>query len=72
MPTMLFRRFALVTASIAVMGILVSNLIEATHTPRNGFAVEQRLNEWKAHDARKACEQDIRFCENGTSGLATI
>ena len=76
MPTMLFRRFAIVTTCIALMGILVSNIIEATHLPTNGFAVEQRLNEWKAHDARKACELDFRLCKNlpskGNPGLVTI
>lgn len=61
---MLFRRFAIVTASIALMGVLVSNIIEATHSPANGFAVEQRLNEWKAHDARKACQLDARLCQD--------
>ena len=61
---MLFRRFALVTTSIALMGILVSNIIESTHVPSNGFAVEERLNEWRAHDARKACELDNRLCKN--------
>ena len=76
MPTMLFRRFAIVTTCIALMGILVSNIIESTHLPTNGFAVEQRLNEWKAHDARKACELDFRLCKNvpskATNSLVTI
>ena len=76
MPTMLFRRFAIVTTCIALMGILVSNIIEATHLPTNGFAVEQRLNEWKALDARKACELDFRLCKNlpskTTQSLITI
>ena len=70
MLTMLFRRFAIVTTCIALMGVMVSNIIEATHLPTNGFAVEQRLNEWKAHDARKACELDLRLCKNVPSKTA--
>jgi hypothetical protein len=72
MPTMLFRRFAIVTTSIALMGILVSSIIESTQSPANGFAVKQRLNEWKAHDARKACELDMRLCDAGNSNQLTI
>ena len=76
MPIMLFRRFAIVTTCIALMGVLVSSIIEATHLPTNGFAVEQRLNEWKAHDARKACELDFRLCKtmpsNAAQSLITI
>ncbi len=59
---MLFRRFAIVTTCIALLGIAVSNIIEATHTRSNGFSVEQRLNEWKAHDARGACQQNQQLC----------
>ena len=59
---MLFRRFAIVTTCVALMGILVSNIIETTHVPPNGFAVEERLNQWKAHDARKACQLNKQLC----------
>ena len=60
---MLFRRFAIVTMSIALMGIAVSNIIEATHGRTESFRIEDRLKEWEAHDARKACQIDVKLCE---------
>ena len=62
MPKMLFRRFAIVTASIALMGIAVAHMIESTQSRHSGFSVDQRLNEWKAHDARKACQVNKQLC----------
>ncbi|MEP1206769.1 MAG: hypothetical protein ABJM29_07320 [Rhizobiaceae bacterium] len=69
---MLFRRFAIVTVSIALMGIAVSNIIESTHSKTNGFAVEERLKQWKAFDARKACEQNEKLCYLDQRSQVTI
>lgn len=59
---MLFRRFSLVTASIAVLGIMVANLIEATHTQKRGFALQDRLKQWEIHDTKKACDHNPKLC----------
>ena len=59
---MLFRRFALVAASIAVLGVMLSNIIEATQTSNRGFEVDQRLNEWRVRDAQRACQHDAKLC----------
>lgn len=69
---MLFRRFAIVTTSIALLGIAVSNIIESTHSRQNGISVEQRLNEWKAFDARKACEKNAQLCYLDNHSHVTI
>lgn len=61
---MLFRRFSLVTACIALMGILVLNLIESTQNQKRGFALESRLEQWKLHDAKKSCEDFQELCDN--------
>ena len=59
---MLYRRFALVTMSIALLGIAVSNIIESTQTRTNGFNIEDRQIEWRVHDARNACRNDLKLC----------
>ncbi len=64
---MLFRRFALVALSIAIMGILLSNLIEATQSSKRGFVIDQRVNEWITHDAHQACRYEARLCANLTA-----
>lgn len=60
---MLFRRFSLVTACIALLGILVANLIESTHRDRSSFSMENRLNQWKTHDAKRSCDQFPELCQ---------
>ena len=59
---MLFRRFAIVTTSIALMGILVSNLMEATDNRSESFSIQNRVQEWKRHDAQRACERAKKLC----------
>ena len=59
---MLYRRFALVTLSIALMGVMLSNIIEATQPRAEGFAIEERLNGWKKHEAEQACRLDSKLC----------
>ena len=71
MPKMLFRRFAIVTASIALMGIAVAHMIESTQSRQNGFSVDERMNEWKAHDARRACQVNQQLCYLADSFQAT-
>ncbi len=68
---MLFRRFAIVTTCIALLGIAVSNIIESTQTRSKGISVEERLNEWKAHDARSACQQNQQLCFTDINPITT-
>jgi hypothetical protein len=72
MPNMLFRRFALVTTSIALMGILLSNLIESTRPQTGHFAIQNRLDEWQAREVRKACEDRINLCASDHLFVVTI
>ena len=60
---MLFRRFMLVTTSIALMGMLLLNIIEATRSDRVKFQVGNRAHEWKLHDAKQACRLDQKRCD---------
>ncbi len=59
---MLFRRFMLVTTSIALMGILLLNILEATHPDRDKFQIGNRALEWQRYDAIQACRADRRIC----------
>ncbi|MEE9314616.1 MAG: hypothetical protein V3V02_08190 [Rhizobiaceae bacterium] len=59
---MLFRNFMLVTASIAMLGVALLNVIESTHPENSGFQVGQRLKEWKLHEEKQACKADPKTC----------
>ncbi|MGI9366210.1 MAG: hypothetical protein ACR2O8_13575 [Rhizobiaceae bacterium] len=59
---MLYRRFALVTLSIALMGVMLSQIIEATQPRVEGFAIQVRLNGWKHRDALQACPVNTSLC----------
>jgi len=59
---MLYRRFSIVTCFIALLGILLSNVIESTRDSSSGFAVGQRLQDWQNHDRKLECNRDARLC----------
>lgn len=59
---MLFRNFMVVTAAIALMGIALLNVLEATHPANKGFQIGERLNEWKLHEAKQACQTNLETC----------
>lgn len=47
---MLFRRFLVVTALIAVFAMLALRLVEASGSPRGEFAVGERMQAWQQID----------------------
>lgn len=62
---MLYRRFALVTLSIALMGVLLSQIIEATQPRVDGFAIEERLNGWNSRNGLQGCRLNTKLCATG-------
>ena len=69
---MLFRRFMLVTACIALMGVLLANIIQTTRPRAGGFIVEQRMQEWKLRDAGRSCENSLEFCSRPDHSAHTV
>ena len=64
---MLFRRFALVTTCIALMGVIANNLIQSTRQDDVGFSVNERLQEWERHNLNSACKHNVKFCVLSTA-----
>ena len=55
--TVLFRRFLLVTAGIALMGILLAQLIAATQRQDRTFAVHDYSQQWEDVQTSACSEQ---------------
>ena len=67
---MLYRRFALITAFIALLGLLLVGLLQSTRSSPLNFTVEERLDAWKRHNvALVTPELDTRISQIGTRGV---
>ncbi len=67
---MLFRRFLLVTMSIAMLGVALLNVLQNTHPANTGYEFGNRLIEWERRDAKQACKVNPKTC--GLIKLKTV
>jgi len=66
----LYRRFLIVTAFIALIGILMAQLIGATHRDAAAFTIHQRALQWEQVIEPDTCvEQE---CRTDTLEFATV
>lgn len=64
---MLYRRFTILTALIAVLAIVFINIVQATTALNSDFAVGDRLKQWEQLEKRRICPRAVETCDNGLS-----
>lgn len=60
---MLFRRFLVVTAIIALFAVVLLRFVEATGGPRGEFAVGERLRLMQKMSQIETCVDGDRHCQ---------
>lgn len=65
---MLYRRFSIVTCVIALLGILLSNVIEATREDRRSFATAPGSIQWQQTHQSSDCKINPDVCDAGIIG----
>lgn len=65
----LYRRFAIVTLVVALIGILLAELIAATQFKASDFVVHDRQQQWRQQVEPAGCDKTTRLCALEMTGL---